>query len=141
MATEEVRGLRVWICTNGSYSDYHIKALYSDESIAKRLSEAYGWNEPKEFEVDAIEPPSEAKQGLNYYSVHLHPDEGDQSWSQVLEPSNGKGIGWYPAYSWVTSGKSNDVMRFNTLCWAKDKEHAVKIAAERMYQTPRPEKT
>lgn len=138
MATEEVRSVKeVWICSDGEYSDYRVTAIYSDEAVAKRISQAYGWNDPDVFELDAVEIPSEAQHGLNYYSVHLHPDEGDKSWVQAIKPSDWKGNGWYSA----SYKRVGDVMRFNALCWAKDKEHAVKIAAERMYQTPRPEKT
>lgn len=60
--------MKVWLCSDGSYSDYHVNAVYTDEAAAKRVSDAYGWNDPEAIELDPPVPP-EVPAGLMHYRV------------------------------------------------------------------------
>lgn len=118
----------VWICSDGDYSDYHVTAVYSNKDKAIQVSNAYAWGNPvEEFELDpAI--PSQISEGLSWYRVTfffnaLRNQEAVQS--DVTDKSEYQKDGW--------SGARHDGGRnFNSWQWARDKEHAIKIAAEKM---------
>jgi hypothetical protein len=130
-AGEIVAGrMKVWICTNGEYSDYHIVGVYTNEATARRVSEAYGWNEPEgRWEVDPA-VPSEIVAGMSRYGVSIWADNGDvaHTWitDAIVEDR------WLPEKRTVERGTRMREGILGTIrCWARDKDHAIKIAGER----------
>lgn len=119
--------MKVWLCSDGSYSDKHPTAIYSDEATAREVTKAYGWeNDPEEFDLDP-EVPQEIRAGMFYWVVRLW-ENGDLERAWITEPSD-----FYFKDEWqdapYMSPRHDRV--FRTGCWARDQEHAVKIANER----------
>lgn len=119
--------MKVWICSKGSYSDYGVTAVYSDETLAKRTSQAYGWNDPVEMEVDP-ETPSEVRSGCSFFGVVMMND-GTYYHTYLTEPN-----------SWTSEDRPYDRVSGPSgqagpgcayFCWARDEAHAIKIANER----------
>lgn len=122
--------MKVWLCSDGSYSDWHPTAIYSDEATAKRVTEAYGWdNAPDEYELDP-EVPQEARAGMSFFSVLMW-DNGDVHYVSKTERDAFTVNGEFHN-STNLSGRTG--RQFFTYCWASDEQHAVKIANERRAQ-------
>ncbi len=122
--------MKVWICSNGSYSDYRVTALYSDESTAQRVTEAYGWdNPPEESELDPATPP-EVQQGMSYFRIWMW-ENGDVAQAYLSEPdANAPAVQWFHQ-RFGSYPERRTGLQFWTSCWADDEKHAVKIANER----------
>lgn len=119
--------MKVWLCSTGCYSDKYVTAVYTDEAIAHQVSKAYGWdNDPEEYDLDP-EVPQEVRAGMSFWAVRLW-ENGDLERTWITEPSE-----WYLKDGWddapYMSPRHDRV--FRTGCWARDQEHAVKIANER----------
>lgn len=70
---------KVWIVTEGSYSDYHIVAVFSSEEKAKEYVETYGEEDSyslgdviEEWDVDVVD---DLPKGMKYYKVYYTPRE------------------------------------------------------------------
>ena len=124
--------MKVWICTKGCYSKYMIKAAYSTLEVAAAISKAYDWNDPMEVEVDS-EVHTEAMQGLKFFKVSFFYDSlgiQESVWANITSQEDYHCTKWYDRYH---DGGAN----FYTYCWAKDKDHAIKIAADIKAQNPK----
>jgi hypothetical protein len=114
---------KVFIVSAGSYSAYRIAAVFSTKDQAEAYKKAFpiheheGWNDVEEFELDP-QMPDEVNQGLALFDVTLNKN-GD------IRYVSGTEILASPL--WVKSGKEE---RFSITTWAKDKDHAIKIANE-----------
>lgn len=122
----------IYIVTSGSYSDYGINAAFTDKALAERYLADHAHNNDEqieEYEADPTGwiPPA----GMEYFSVKLARN-GDvlecRGWGKV-GPDNG-------AEDPVTKGYCYDHNHtlhrcVATSCWARDKEHAIKIVGER----------
>jgi hypothetical protein len=119
--------MKIWVCSSGSYSDCYNTCAYTDEATAKAVSAAYGWNDPEELEVDPP-VPAEIPQGLTYYAVRMKRN-GDTDGYQSVHPTSypGEDHHYEARPEWGSFGYES----FAFYCWARDKEHAVKIANER----------
>ena len=129
--------MKVWICSDGSYSDYRVKAIYSSLETAKLASNALGWeNDPEEFELDPA-LRQRIKDGLCSYCVILYFDvRGSQT------ATHSRKIDFDPDTVldyWTTPRPSDGGRNFISHMWARDEEHAIKIAADRMAQVARPD--
>jgi hypothetical protein len=114
----------IYILTQGSYSDYRIVATFSTKELAEEAKKHCPYSVIKEYEMDALEIPE-------------HPP-GHTAW---MVPINAK----TNAINWVNQENSLDgfnpretyyeyANRFVVNCWARDKEHAEKIALDKFYQ-------
>ncbi len=106
----------VYIVTTGIYSDYQIRAVFSDETnaqtLAGKLAEA---NDVEEWEVDStiIEP------GMDLWQVTM------TGAGEVL----GAETETYAVASWWRVWERDG--NLHGQCWANNREHAVKIANEK----------
>lgn len=108
--------MEIYIVTSGSYSDYHICGVYSDIAKAQEAVELYGdESRVEEFEVDVFpeHPP-----GLLAYVVYMD----EQGKSDVRRTHVAGHSEW-------CGGAGRGQMVFSV--WAKDEQHAVKIANEK----------
>jgi hypothetical protein len=121
--------MKVWLCSDGSYSDYSVTAIYSDEATARLVTAAYGWdNEPEEMDLDP-EIPQEVRDGLSAYGVLMW-ENGDVHRVSKEEDD------WYKEGRWIDNYRDWDNpprtgRLFGMNCWARDEQHAIKIANER----------
>jgi hypothetical protein len=122
--------MKIWLCSDGSYSDYHITAVYSDEETAKTVTAAYGWeNAPEEIELDP-EVPQQIRDGYQHWRVYIWADNGDVQYAENAEDAEYATDRWHEnTNGWFMSGRKG--WYGVVFCWAKDKDHAIKIANER----------
>ena len=141
---------KVYVIGRGRYSDFHIEAVFSSEELANRFCEAYpgrveeeytdpvdiefwkDWNSPfiMEYELDQVEFPPPGIL-MCYVSMELN----GNSYSHIENCYRHSDIG-LRLLERDTNWPSYKDGRFY-LCgvvFAKDKEHAVKIANEMRVQ-------
>lgn len=127
---------KIYIVTSGSYSDYHIVAVFSEKEKAdlyldKMLSGRYDDEDVEEWGVDVEEVPELLRHNYIYEVamdrqgnlIKIEFASGDQ-----LESAQKKN--WYISRDIFTK-VNNGEPYFRTCVLAKDKSHAIKIAGER----------
>jgi hypothetical protein len=119
--------VKVWVCTAGSYSDYRVHSIYTDEATAKRVSGAFDLNDPIEMEADP-KLPQPVRDGLFMYCVVMSKN-GDKS--RLHRTSYELPDSFKPYVGWQTEEEKGGFLIY---CWARDDNHAVKIANERRIQ-------
>ena len=116
--------MQVYVITTDSYSDYAIQAICSTRELAELLSATlYDANEIEEWEVDGV--PDEAKRGLKAYRVWMN-KEAEATAIMDTEWHEFGGAQAHIMRKWFRSG---DLMLYVS-CWARDEQHAAKIANE-----------
>ena len=117
--------MNVYIVTSGDYSDYHIEGVYSSQEIATESHK--GEFNIEEWKMDS--GVAEQRQGLSRFHVmmlrdgsihHIGPYWGDRQRPNDLPPT---------AYFQFSTQETFLVATFEM--WAKDEQHAIKIANER----------
>ena len=110
--------MKIYLTSQGSYSDYRITGAFSTEENAKLFNDLFGdSNAIEEFEVDCFIP--HIKAGLRIWFVRMNKD-GDTL--ECYEDMDTFGLG---------EGFGFDI--HNNLynhCWASGKQHAIKITNE-----------
>jgi len=123
----------IYVCTQGDYSDYHIAGVFDDEKLARKFA--------AHFHCEVEEWP------LNPFELELRNDYFPYF---VRMSKDGKVIDVYREES--DYGFQPDEKRYGpdihgnlyNKCWAKNKEHAIKITNEKraqllaMNQWPKP---
>jgi hypothetical protein len=115
----------IYLVSDGEYSDYSVYGLYSTLEKAKQAQELYAAGYIEEFELDYLppHPPGEL-----LWAVWMK-DSGDiktvkriRAREQYSPFSSIRVLceGWYPK----TDGRRMEI-------WARDQEHATKIASEK----------
>jgi hypothetical protein len=113
------RKMKIYIVTDGSYSDYSIRGVYSTKEKAELAHKLFAAeNDVEEYKVDNFEGVPD---GMFYYEVKMD-KEGNTEEAEI------KNYQYADADEWQPYGDDN-VCSFSM--WAKDKEHAIKIANER----------
>jgi hypothetical protein len=113
--------MTVWVVGFGSYSDYHVVGVYSSEELADKAAECDPDHLIEEIELDA---PSDHEHpaGMKRFAVHMTRDGGiDLLQVNIAHDIFGEG----PS----APGTPREVWVF--YMWARDEEHAIKIANER----------
>jgi len=115
---------KVYIVTTGEYSDYGIVNVFSTKELAKNYVRAvYGIGEAdiEEYYVDKY--PKQIDKNLKHWSI------------EMLKNGNA-------GRCWVSDNYEEDDIHYHVsnlfdteylyvYCWAKDKQHAIKIANEK----------
>lgn len=112
--------MKIYIVTDGIYSNYHVVGVYSTQEAAERAKVLYASdNDIEEFELDAM--PDTPNDRLYPYEVSIHKDGNvaDVCRLSVVES-------WYPD-RWFRSFSNAVVF----IIRAQDEKHAVKIANEK----------
>lgn len=123
---------RVYVVTDGCYSDYRIVGIFDNEEAAELLSRRFGYNDVEAYELNPA--MQECMSGLNVYQVimardgSVHSIKQSRDWiSSMTRTLLGyRDGGWHPARNFW--GPSYGMLLVE--CWAKDAAHAIKIANE-----------
>lgn len=121
----------IYILTEGSYSDYRIVATYSTRELAEEAQKHCTYSEIEEYDLDALEIPE-------------HPP-GHTAWCVNINAKINAIIGTHPYNSldgyfepkekyYEGGGVFGELNIFTVNCWARDEEHAEKIALDKFYQ-------
>jgi len=120
---------KVYAATSGCYSDYGIVAIFSTKEAAElfieRHPDRYGdWNDVEEYDLDP--GIAQMRKGYSFWMVQM--DE-DGSISSV--EARGGNVEAKPDNKFMDHRMTLSGCRwFNWYGWARDSQHAVKIANE-----------
>jgi len=124
----------IYILTQGEYSDYHIIATYSTRELAEKAQRLCLYSEIEEYELDALEIP-EHPPGHSAWRVSINPKTNTIIYTFLENPISGyfePGEKYHDMPEWTLKTKYDPLYIVN--CWARDKEHAEKIALDKFYQ-------
>lgn len=128
----------IYVVTDGEYSDYHVEAIFDDESLARSFVEATGDNmRIEEYELNPHE--HSLRDGYAYYQVKMHRN-GDvhsvEKTSNITDCKESRSeIEWEHSWYGTDSRKSEyeysdlDIV-LSAFVMGKSEEHAIKIANE-----------
>jgi len=110
---------KIYIVTQGQYSDYKILGVFDKEELANKFITSggkYEYNYPEIEEWELNPNAKELRRGYLPFTVGINRDGRVVSVTQKSLESN---KGWY----------GNDTIIYNP-CFAKDRDHAIKITSE-----------
>lgn len=121
----------IYVLTEGDYSDYRIVALYSTRELAEEAQKLCPNSNVEEYELDSVEIP-EHPPGYTGWNVCINVDTNTiyVSYQRDILQGDFKPQEHYSDNSKWPSHPSLFVVN----CWARDKEHAEKIALDKYYQ-------
>jgi hypothetical protein len=115
-----------YIVTQGEYSDYKIVAVFSTRELAEaflRVYDSQGTYDSADIEEHEIDPhQSEINAGLKVYEVTMDIDGNNAKAELNSDPDAGTEFYILRNYQQFYG---------RTTCWARDEQHAIKIANER----------
>lgn len=127
----------VWVVEQGSYSDYHVVGVYSTqenaEMIAARINKNLGYDAATVDEWPLDPAVNELNRGLSGFRVTMlrdgsvHAVKPAERWEGVVFTEEAD-LSAYPF-----AGSPGPFMLIARV-WARDEQHAVKIANERRIQ-------
>jgi len=119
----------VWMVTEGIYSEYHVVGIFSTKEGAKIIENFCNKDQLRDTEIKEVILDAgleKLNQGFFLYRVHMDADGKVKSCVPLFSSYD---IGERPALHVVSRPcAAGDVICGNT--WAKDEQHAVKIANE-----------
>lgn len=118
--------MKVYVVSDGRYSEYHICGVFSTPekaAVAKRLHASS--NGVETWELDALPDHPEGMFGFMVYMDAEGNSDVRACSSDYLNSKNVPGL-----YAWRPRGPK----RVEFTVWARDEQHAVKIANERRVQ-------
>ena len=128
---------KIYIITDGDYSDYHIVGVFDSKKLAKNFIKKYykrnyGYPEIEEYVVNPLEQLN--RKGCNAYFVNISQDGESLEFVDPIETT----VHNFYRYSYDTvelyapkiDYDNIDRMFYMTI-WAKDKAHAKKIAIDK----------
>ena len=113
----------VYVVTSGSYSDYHIDAVFSEKELAEAYKER--WGEPYDSHVgewDLDSPDPYQHPGLSCFQIQMG-RSGDTHYISKIAPPLGEDE--------IRQSLWKGEPLIEVFCWARDEQHAIKIANER----------
>jgi hypothetical protein len=118
---------KVYILTTGSYSDYHIVATFSTRELAEEVKKLCGNDDPEiqEYELDSLQIPDHPP-GQTAWHVNIDTKGARQPWicqDNIFERNFTPSSEFQPRSGYYV-----------VECWARDEEHAKKIALDKYYQ-------
>lgn len=118
----------VYLASSGSYSEYGVRGVFSSKENAEKFMAALpgdDWNDVENFTLDAGVSQSDA--GLLSLRVAMDAATGDGAWVERDSCPSGK----VDPGRFYAAHRGRPVRAFVVSVWARDEEHAVKIANER----------
>ena len=110
---------KIYIVTQGQYSDYKILGVFDKEELANKFITSGGKYEYDYPEIEEWELNPNAKNLKRGYLPFIVKMNRSGNVGGVKQESFDSNTGWY----------GNDTTMYNH-CFAKDKEHAIKITSE-----------
>jgi hypothetical protein len=124
----------IYVITQGEYSDYHIVCVFDDENMAQAYVDKFKF---EEYYLEKYELNSEAgrlENPLIPYKIFIDKDgvvDGDRGVHEGVMLDDDDMIDFFTDSSWYIDKRPT---RLIIRCYAKDIDHAVKIANERRIQ-------
>ena len=115
--------MKIYVITKGSYSDYHICAVSANQKNAEKLQKIFSgkWNQAIIEEYEADQYLTEAESGMELYKCIMGQDGVVDMCVIDLD------------YMYDCDFKVRYLAsRYIVYVWAKDSEHAKKIAADKI---------
>ncbi len=118
---------KIYAVSRGEYSDYRVVTLFSTKRDAELFIERHQrkwvhWNDIEEYELDS--GVEKLREGWSFFHVHMHKDGSSEV---EIEPTF---IDNVPDQQFEPHNCVCGNPWFNWYGWARDAEHAVKIANE-----------
>ena len=110
---------KIYICTQGEYSDYHIKAVFSSEKLAKEYQEKFSDSYTELISIEEYEV-DEYKNLTAKMCVEMHED--GTVGSVYKDPD------YKPGYQWIWDSRLTWVVETDS------KERAIKVTNEKRVQ-------
>jgi hypothetical protein len=125
----EQRMKKVYAATSGSYSDYGIVAIFSTKEAAQLFMERHpnqwnDWNDIEEYDLDP--GVLQMRKGYSHWMVQMEEDGSTIS----AEASGRYNLEAAPDKALRAESAGRRARWFNWYGWAKDQQHALKIANE-----------
>jgi hypothetical protein len=103
----------VYLVTSGEYSDYRVDGVYSTKELAEKAKIALGDVDIETYVLDEF--ADHLNQGLSLWQVEISKcDNGESRTWKTSRPT-----------TWI------GFKSLNLAIWAKDEQHALKIASEK----------
>lgn len=116
----------IYIVTEGSYSDYTIKAVFDDKELADKYASVYHDADVEEYDINS--EADKVKQGLILYSLKMLKDgTATDIYTRGYDTLKETQSSIHGGY---VSGSLEHVLYLYVRCLAKDEQHAIKIANE-----------
>ena len=121
----------IYVLNQGEYSDKHIVALYSTKKLAEEAQKLCPDSYIDEYKLDSKEIP-EHPPGHTAWVVDINAKSNRIVWTCQIDSLNGR---FEPEETYYDGcGYSRDSKILAVKCWARDQEHAQKIALDKFYQ-------
>lgn len=120
---------KVWMVSEGQYSDFRMIAAFSTKELAEEAKASGVGDDIYEFDINPeyIRPPA----GMKYWHVQIDQDGNPPiRRGRMFQPYS------YSGYTGTTINKTSVVCyrsgdgAYIVNCWARDEQHAIKIANE-----------
>ena len=124
--------MTIYVLTEGFYSNYRIVAVYSTKELAEEANSLCPDSQIEEYELDSLVIP-EHPPGHSAWSVSINTKTDCIESAHQCDPLSrffAVNEKYYGCPKYVSH--LSPVYRVN--CWARDEEHAKKIALDKYYQ-------
>lgn len=112
----------LYLVSTGDYSDYQVRAIFSDREKAAAWAQDYCHQGANDIEEYPLDPEGfRTPEGLVPFEVHIRISDGYVSYVKADEEETSTGT--------RTVGISDPFLFVS--CYARDTEHAIKIAGEK----------
>ena len=119
---------KIYVVTSGEYSDYRIEAMFTSKRVAEKFADNGTDFDAAEVETYTLnEGADKIRQGLKHFNLEMDRD-GTALFIGNRLPSAHVRTRILAAY---TYGDTYKPRRLEMSVWAKDKNHAAKIANEK----------
>ena len=109
---------KIYVITKGEYSDYHICAVYSDKKKAEEVAKLFKKSWIEEWPIDVVPSQNKKRFWISMRkSGEIKKIKEDNEFDDVFDFRD-------DATEWI------DKEGWTFQVWAKDKDHAIKIAGE-----------
>lgn len=131
--------MKIFVITEGSYSDYHIEALFSTEELAKQyLVLKYGehnfndCNNIEEYELDSGE--EYIREGFGFYKTYVNSWEPETVCANLENFYEAKEKPFVMIKGSIGQHTNRQYWNFEGVVKAQDIKHAIKIGMEKWMQ-------
>ncbi|SDZ81979.1 hypothetical protein SAMN05192529_102126 [Arachidicoccus rhizosphaerae] len=126
--------MKIYIVTDGCYSDYSIRGVFTTKENAEKFIRAYSFDEPSIEEYESDNLNEEIQNGNTCFVVFIDKDgnnaKAEKSNTDYGDYRDYVGKAYIDEKKFFGNDYSHNARIRNTV-WAKDEKHAIKIANER----------
>lgn len=113
---------KIYLVTSGKYSDYRVDGVFNNKELAKKFTKTFG-GDIEEYKLNPLEPFL----NLGYKPYKLEISLDGKFWTaEDLKDSY-----WYDHCDIGKVDYNPKIKLITLVLWAKNKQHAIKIAREK----------